>query len=387
MRILILSRGVPNSHDPQEGCFEFDQAKALKDAGHDVIVMAVDSRVRKYWRKIGIKKQIICDIPTYRLFLAPTSIIRHLISFPLGLAIETKEAIRLFQYIVKKEGNFDLIHAHYLTDIYYASNIKKKLNIPVVGTEHWSKVNVDKPNSNVTYMASSSYGNIDKLISVSESLRKRIQNNFNIDSTVIHNLIDTTHLLPLKENKSKYPFRIVLVGSLIPLKGFDFFIRSLAKSKIIDKDIEVKIIGGGSEHNKLQMLIDNLDLSSKITLLGQQPRKIIFEELNNANLFVLPSYSENFSVSVLEALANGLPVIATICGGIRECINDSNGILVKVGNEKEMSLALNQIYENYDKYNFQSIQQECLLKYSPQSIANLLTDQYNSILNQNKKNE
>lgn len=379
MKILILARGIPNAHDPQEGCFEFDQAKALRSAGHEVVIMAVDSRVRNFHRKIGVEKRIIDGITTYKLFLFPTSIIRRLISFKLGVNCEVKEAIWLYKYVLNKEGNFDVIHAHFLTSIFYATRIKNKYGVTVVGTEHWSKVNTPTPPTDVAYMGTYAYPKLDTLITVSDSLKMRIQENFKVNSVVIHNLIDTSNLLPLSNNHSgpEEHFKIVLVGSLIKRKGFDFFIRAFAKTSFAGNDnVKVSIIGGGVEFSSLSKLIEDLKLSSTITLLGQHPKNIIFKELHEANVFVLPSRNENFSVSVLEALANGLPVIATICGGIKECIDSTNGILVEVDNEPQMVAALEQMYENYSSYDAVTIRESALSQYSPMSIANKLNDIY-----------
>lgn len=380
MKILILSRGIPNVHDPQEGCFELDQAKALKATGHDVVIMAIDSRVRKYWRKPGIGKKDIDGITTYKLHLFPTSIIRRLISFSIGVNIEAKEARELYKYIVKREGPFDLIHAHYQTCIYYAKTIKDYFNIPVIGTEHWSKVNTDTPSFDVRYMGERSYKNIDKLITVSYSLKEKVIHSFGIDSKVIHNLIDTTYLSPLKIKRNNPIFSVVLVGSLIPRKGFDFFIKAFKKSKISEANVKVELIGGGPEYGRLHSLIEKLELTDKINLVGQKNKKDVFEMLSNADVFVLPSRTENFSVSVLEALANGLPVIATICGGIKECINESNGLLVEVDNEDQMANALEEIYTNYNKFDRYKIRDNCLAQYSPKCIANQINKEYTSII-------
>lgn len=380
MRILILSRGIPNKHDPQEGIFEWDQAKALKAAGHDVVVMSIDSRLRKYWRKPGITVRVIDGIKAYKLFIFPTSVIRHLLSFKTGVAIEAREARWLYEHVVRKEGTFDVVHAHFLTPIYYAADIKRKHDILLVGTEHWSKVNTPTPSKNVLYMAQRAYPLVDRLIAVSASLKKRLKDNLGVESVVVHNLIDTSNLLPLKLPRTTEVFRIVLVGSLIPLKGFDFFVRSFARSKLITEKVEVHIIGGGVEYDNLSNLINSLGLAEKVKLLGQQPRKHIFEELNKANLYVLSSKNETFSVSLIEALASGVPVIATVCGAITQCINSSNGLLVEVGNEDEMKNALEKIYNDYENYDAESIQKECLTNFSPESVSTRLSTIYNAVV-------
>ena len=383
MKILILSRGIPNAHDSQEGCFEFDQAKALKAAGHDVVIMAVDSRIRKYWRKLGIDKKDIDGIKTYKLFLFPTSIIRRLLSFRAGVKIEYQEIKCLYRYITKKEGDFDIVHAHFLTSIFYAAKLKKDFNITLIGTEHWSKVNTDVPSKQVLYMGRIAYPTADCIVSVSDSLRKRISEIFDIESEVIHNLIDTSYLQPLPEghNDKAREFTIVLVGSLIKRKGFDFFLKAYAKSSLASEhQTRIKIIGGGTELGNLRELASTLNISDKVDFLGQQNKQIIFDILNKADLFVLPSRSENFSVSVLEALANGLPVIATLCGGIRECIDSSNGLLVEVDNETEMVDALERMYDTIHEYDRKKIRNMALAEYSPANIANKLLSIYKHAL-------
>ena len=62
MKIFIISNGYPTKLSPQFGCFEKDQALALKRAGHDVSILYIDGRFRFYWRKLGISHKIDNDI-------------------------------------------------------------------------------------------------------------------------------------------------------------------------------------------------------------------------------------------------------------------------------------------------------------------------------------
>lgn len=386
MKILLISRGIPSKRDPQDGCFELDQAKALKSAGHEVIIMSVDSLVRNYFRCPGIKKRIVDGIKTYQIFIFPTSIIRRFLSFPLGVNLEAIQAKYLYNRIVEEEGAFDIIHAHFLTNMFYGVKIKQKYSIPIVGTEHWSKVNTDTPGSDVRYLAKRTYIHLDGLISVSEALKQRILKNFGINSVVIHNLIDLTYLSEyrVRNHFLESPVTIVLVGSLIKLKGFDFFLQCFANSKLKNENVIVKIIGQGNELQSLQTLTNDLSISDKVFFLGKLDRKKIFGELNNADFFVLPSRTENFSVAVLEALAHGLPVIATLCGGIRECINENNGLLVKVDDEGQMICALEKMYKSFSQYDSIKIRENCLSLYSPQHIAKEIENVFYKIIHDQK---
>lgn len=90
----------------------------------------------------------------------------------------------------------------------------------------------------------------------------------------------------------------------------------------------------------MQKQIDNLKLSHNIHLVGKKTKGEIVQILSDSSVFILPSRSENFSVSILEGLAVGLPVIATLCGGVKECINEKNGLLVPVENVPALADAM-----------------------------------------------
>ena len=59
MRIFWIARGYPSQKDPQWGCFEKDQAEALRKAGHEVVVLSVDTRFRWYYRPLGITHRLV----------------------------------------------------------------------------------------------------------------------------------------------------------------------------------------------------------------------------------------------------------------------------------------------------------------------------------------
>lgn len=378
MKILIIARGIPNSKDPQEGCFELDQAKALSSLGHDVTIMAIDSRIRKYWRKPGIEKRIIDGIKTYRLFLFPTSVIRRLLSFRLGYNLEAFMAKYLFDYIRKEHGDFDIVHAHYLSCIYYGVKIKRHYNIKLIGTEHWSKVSSETGTPLIRFLAEKSYHNLDKLLTVSAELGKKIKTAFNIESSVIHNLIDTSLLSPVRTDCNKC-YTITAVGSLIHLKGFDILIKAFAKSGLYRDGAILKIVGGGHEYSALQKIITDNNLSEHVSLTGQLSKCDVFALLHNADLYVLSSRQENFSVAILEAAANGLPSIATLCGGVAELpLNSVTKIPVE--DIDAMADAMIECYNNRNNIDRKSIQSECLQLYSAEAIGKKLETIYNSVI-------
>ena len=71
MKIFFITRGWPNEREPQFGCFERDQALAMNTLGHEIVVLSVDVRVKKYFRKYGITNQKEGNISIYNLYAGP----------------------------------------------------------------------------------------------------------------------------------------------------------------------------------------------------------------------------------------------------------------------------------------------------------------------------
>lgn len=380
MKILIISRGIPNSKDPQEGCFEWDQAKALATNGHQVIVMSVDSRLRKYWRKFGITNIEKDGVIGYKLFRFPTSIIRRLISYKLGYWIESLWAKQLYKKIVKKYGQFDIVHSHYLNCSFYAALIKRKFGCKLVATEHWSELKKEPLSDFIKYLGDNTYKYVDKLISVSNHLGISIKNKFDIDYSVVHNLIDDSLLETALPETNNPKFTIISVGSLQYIKGFDILIKAFAKSMLLRSKAILKIIGNGPERERLQRLIKDSNLTENIILLGQLNKSQVYVELHKADLYVLSSRSENFSVALIEATANGVPAIGTLCGGVQEYpVSDVEKIPVE--DIDSMRNALENGYNNSKNVDRINLQNETLSLFSPNAIVSQLENIYQQVLN------
>ena len=372
MFILLISRGTPSKYDPQWGCFEKDQAEALTALGYKVIVVSVDSRFRLIPRKYGLAHTVINGINYYSSFYLPGALSRKLGGFKFNLFLKQLQLDRIYKYIFKMYGKPDIIYSHYLSNTYLATRLKDKYDIPIVAIEHWSKVNLDQLSLSVKFMGEYAYRKVDKLIAVSDSLRKRLLQHFNIDSLVIHNMVgrEFCNEVPLREKGNEIVF--ISTGRLVYLKGYDLLISAFAKCEFPRNEWKLYIVGDGGEKNKLSSLINNSGLQNNIILLGVKNKCEISNLLSESDVFILPSRTENFSVAVLEALCMGLPVIASICGGIRECIDESNGILFPVDDELTLVDCLEQMYCKCKLYNRERIALNARNKFSPNSIANQL---------------
>lgn len=138
------------------------------------------------------------------------------------------------------------------------------------------------------------------------------------------------------------------VGYLIEQKGYIYLIEA-AKMVLEEKNnVNFSIVGDGSEFNNLQELIRDLSLSEKVKLLGF--RSDIPNILPKWDIYVQPSLWEGLCITVVEAMASGLPVVATSVGGIPESVvNGYNGFLVSPRDPEMLANKILQLVDNPDQ--------------------------------------
>jgi len=368
MKVAIVSRGIPNDKYPLNGIFEFDQAKALAKKGIEVAFVAIDFRALSFKRKHGLLKYEREGVSVFELSL-PIGVYRK------ALPVLQRLLLIPFRAMMKSCGKPDVIHAHFYSIAAIASFLKEKYGIPFVITEHSSKLN--KPADQISTLdkklATTAYSHCDRLIAVSQTLHNHLLENFHHDSIVIPNMVDNQHFQCRELPVDNTPFTFVSVGTLVPIKAFDKLIDAFSK---MGDDSLLRIVGDGPEREKLEKQIHALGLENRVQLLGQLDRNKINDVFGTSNVFVLPSQSETFGVSYIEAMYAGLPVIATRCGGPESFVDNSNGILVPVDDTTALVDAMLKIRNDFHQYKPQQISDSCMKQYAPDVIAEKIIKAY-----------
>lgn len=374
MVIYFIARGIPDAHSPQWGCFEIDQARALSAMGHKVVYLSVDSRFRLYYRRLGQTRRIVDGVICYNSFLYPNAMI---IGKYFRRLARRQQWERLYKRAVRAEGKPDVLYSHYLWNTNEAVELHKKYGVPLIGIEHWSELNKHPLPQKVKRLADATYPYIDKLITVSGALQKRIEELYHIKTAVVHNMVGEEFAYQPQARSEKVQF--VSTGSLVPVKCHDLMIEAFAKFGKEKSDWELNIIGDGVSRKSLQRQISRLGLTEHIHLLGKMHKSKIVNILNSSDVFVLSSRAETFSVASIEALACGLPVIATRCGGPEEFMNDNNGLLVPINDADALAKGIEYMYEHYRDYDRQAIADDCKARFSAEVIAKQLTEIFEDV--------
>lgn len=385
MKIVVIANGYPDKRDPQWGCFERDQALALQKLGHQVSILYIDGRFRTYWRKIGLAHYKDNGLSIYGMFLIPKrwlSKISHKVSTRMSVWMMNQ----VYKSYEKAEGKPDIIYAHYIWNIAYASILKEKYGIPLVGIEHWSGLTGDTLSVAQHYRGDIGYPRTDKLLAVSESLKSHIYRHFGKESIVVYDMLGQEFVsAPIPEHSLKGKFTFVAIGSLIQRKGYDILIEAFRQSQLSQSACKVVIVGAGPEYAHLKSQIQRANLQDSVSLAGRKNKEEIISILAKSHAFILSSRAETFGVVCIEALSQGLPCIAASCGGPEEFINEQNGILVPSDNVEALSEAMVNMYNNYETYDSVAIAEECKRRFAPQVIAEQLTQIFVEVVNNQNK--
>lgn len=178
-----------------------------------------------------------------------------------------------------------------------------------------------------------------RVITVSDWLRQVIEaQGVRARVDVVPNIIDSRfHPGALRSNT---PPVVMLVARLhaLPPKGIDDAIRCAAILAGRGMDAQFKIVGDGPERAALEQLALDLGVGDRVQFLGTLSRSEVADALRGTDVFVSASSQfETFGVAVAEAIASGVPVVATRVGAIPELVTDGTGLLVDPGSPSQLA--------------------------------------------------
>jgi len=159
---------------------------------------------------------------------------------------------------------------------------------------------------------------------------------------------------PLVPSQADLRFKILTPANLLPVKGHQHLIEALAILKARGFNCRLDLAGRGPFLKNLMNLAASLDVSEEVVFLGQLPHHEIISRYmdRKVDVVVLPSVDlgcgnhEGIPVSLMEAMAHGVPVVSTATGGIPELVTPGTGILVPPGDASALAMAIGSLIDN-----------------------------------------
>ena len=290
----------------------------LARRGHQVHFISYAHPIRLTTDTPGIHYHEV-EVSTYPLFQYPP--------YVMALASRMSE--------IAEEEQLDLLHVHYAVPhsvaAYLARQMTLERRLPFVTTLHGTDITIVGADPSYFRATQFAMEQSDGLTTISEFMRERTVEFFGIRRPieVIHNFVNCSLYTPAEEKPASDRKRILHISNFRPVKRVSDCIRALA---IVRRDVDAELLmaGDGPERGPAERLAHELGVRPYVRFLGKQDH--LEKLIPQMDALHLPSEMEAFGLAALEAMACGVPPVATLTGGVPDLItNAQDGFMEPVG--------------------------------------------------------
>ncbi len=382
MHVLIIPSWYVSPQRPDLGIYFREHALALLKAGQKTGVVYVDAGLNNAWSKL---RQIALPNPVFSIDEGLPTLRMDVLGFPKrfnwSIEMYAKLVLECYKEYCQKVGVPDIIHAQGYTAGFAASRIKQQWQVPFVYSEHMSTLKNHQYPAAHGKMLHTSLQNADVITTVSSALAGWLQEKTVRPVQVIPNLVNIHYFQPDPAKKTSI-FRFLYVGDLIPIKAPDVLLRAFAVflQENTPKDVSLEIVGTGHLRTTLEKLCHDLAISEYVHFHGLLPAPAVVAKMQQANCLVLTSETETFGVVQIEAMACGLPVIATDCGGPADIVTQETGILVPVGDITALANAMTTMIQQSIHYDPIKIRASAVNRFGSEQVSQRWIDLYKKVV-------
>lgn len=352
MQVLHPTTTFPRHPDDHWGPFILDLCNALSGKGVDVEVLASNGP--------GVEPlETPCTVTRFDYFLGkrfqtlmtPPGLIPNLKKRPWRAIQAPFFYWALGNHIRKRARDADIVHAHWLipTGLAAVHNTEKPVVAAALGQEYHLK-----PDGVLAKLVRRVHERADAVVTLSEYMRRRGVEQYGCPAEKLHvipNAADTTAFQPDVETAFRKEQGIpedapliVTVRRLVPEKRVDALIDALPTVLEDVEDAVVCIVGDGPERGRLEQKADRLGVAANVVFAGTVPHARLPEVFAASDVFALTTEQEGMSTALLEAMASGLPAVATDAVSNAEVVEDGrNGALYALGDTEALADALTSI--------------------------------------------
>jgi glycosyltransferase involved in cell wall biosynthesis len=386
MHVLVLPSWYPTPERPWSGIFIENQARALARAGVRVGVVFVEQRSVRTWTVSRLREshfQTVCatdhGVTTLRMKGWNT-----FVQARIGARIWMGLSERLVKAYIGQFGLPDVLHAHVaLWAGTVGIRMRRVLARPCVITEHSSQILRQQLDSVERRHAARAYGGADAALALSNGLLDSMRSLARLPvSGVIPETVDFEFFTLPSASRSRTPFTFITVCNLVMGKRVDLVIKAFARAYRTRPSLRLVVVGAGEDAPALHRLAAVCGVSEQVEFAGGLPSERVRERLWRANAMVLASDFETFGMVLVEALATGMPVISTRCGGPEEIVEPGLGLLVDRNDENGLSAAM--LATSEQSYSESDVRERARARFGFGAVAEQLLRVYETVSRGNR---
>lgn len=234
-----------------------------------------------------------------------------------------------------REIDPDIVHAHFITKYGFHIPPKRGRRFPVVVSAWGDDILIlPKKSLIIRHFTGKALRAADLVYAVSEDIRDHILRDYEIEPSIVHHMpfgVDTSVFAPASGDSGieRGEFIVFSNRGFFPVYDMATMIRGFALAHMADSRLRLVLKGEGPELEDVKMLAEAEGVSGVVNFLDKTRAEEVPLDYRKADIFASTAVSDGTPVSLLEAMASGLPCIATAVGGVPEWIGDGvNGILI-----------------------------------------------------------
>ncbi len=368
MKILFLTPWYPDEKNPNHGIFVRDQAVALSKQ-HQVLVIAAKIDYSDFaFSSVRVTSNVFHNVQEIRIIVKRSLPVYNQVNYFLRVL-----------FLVAREGKQlqpDIIHANIgYPGAFLGWAAGKILDVPFVVTEHTRLINNFRSFFH-KWLTLFSLRRAKSLMAVSKWHADEIVQLASVQASVVHNVVDFSKFPDVIQPPQGIN-HIGFLGSLnTPVKGLDLLLKACAE---LTEDFTLHIGGGGVLVEQYRTLAEQLGIAGRCKFYGIVPHKQVPEFMKRLHFFVNTSRWETFGIAMVEALASGLPVVATESGGPADFITSENGMMVEA-NVVSIAAGIRRMMTTYQAYDPQKVRDSVIEKFSERTFLNAVNSIYANVV-------
>ena len=347
MRVLVVPKWYPWPDRPVFGIFCREQVRALS-CRHDIVVLASDAIPSPGFAAFELNDAVEDGLRTLRVRY------RRPRFRPAAMGCQIAGMLVALRRLQREGWRPDIVHAHVYSAGLPALILGRISGARVVVSEHYTGFQRGLITGYDRFTARVAFRYADLVAPVSENLARHVEAvEPRARVRVVENVVDSDVFHPPAERGGRTPngsARLLNVAALTAKKGHADLLQALAELRG-EREVTLDLVGDGELRGELQQLVRRLGLADAVYFHGELPKEEVAELMRQADLFVLPSRFENLPCALIEAMASGLPSVATAVGGVPDLLDGTGGVLCPPRDSTALAAAIADALNRRDEFD------------------------------------
>jgi glycosyltransferase involved in cell wall biosynthesis len=398
LNILFVTSWYPNDRAPISALFVKEHAKAAA-LHNNVVVLSMGDKSPTVKGLFDVDVKDEDGIKTIRLTHKDFKILKI-------TAVLSIFSSLFYMFKIKKDGfKPDIIHANIFQAGVPSVLFGKLTHTKTIITEHWSGFARNLLSKLEIIKAKFVFNNADMILPVSDALKLSIEKyGISGEFRIVPNVIDIDLFKPAPSydistdnelnsrasnkdmidngnvGKGNAVKLILMVAEQLPVKGIPDALKAIKEIKAKRNDFILNIFGDGENKAEYEQLSVSYGLKDCVKFHGAQPKTMVASFMRHSSFLLLTSHYETFGCVAVEAMASGIPIVASCVGGISSLVPENAGILVEPGNASMLVSAIEFMLDNSDSYKKNEISKYVRSRFSTEMIGKELNSIYHEVL-------